>query len=228
MKKIQREIARGQRQPDEENPFELFIGSTDIRYCYYKESHRILGAQPFCPFPSQFFVFAPRNSTDSVSFHFFAGQTFGVCVLQDFQALTPNLLARTIETVEGGGLVILLLKTMHSLKQLYTMSMVNSSIAMRISCSNFSCILYFFSVAVSFLPSCWCSAVLRCLSFLLFALSWLCLQFFRSCECKQDVHSRYRTEAHQDVVNRFNERFLLSLGLCKVGVDSFFISAISL
>ena len=24
--------------------------------------------------------------------------------------------------------------------------------------------------------------------------------------CVQDVHSRYRTEAHQDVVGRFNER----------------------
>ena len=39
------------------------------------------------------------------------------------QALTPNLLARTIETIEGGGLVILLLKTVTSLKQLYAMSM---------------------------------------------------------------------------------------------------------
>jgi len=29
-----------------------------------------------------------------------------------------------------------------------------------------------------------------------------------------DVHSRYRTEAHQDVVARFNERFILSLGSC--------------
>ena len=47
-----------------------------------------------------------------------------MCVLQDFEALTPNLLARTIETVEGGGLVVLLLKTMTSLKQLYTMAMV--------------------------------------------------------------------------------------------------------
>lgn len=47
-----------------------------------------------------------------------------MCILQDFEALTPNLLARTIETVEGGGLVILLLKTMTSLKQLYTMTMV--------------------------------------------------------------------------------------------------------
>lgn len=51
------------------------------------------------------------------------GKTYGVCVLQDFEALTPNLLARTIETVEGGGLVILLLKTVQSLKQLYTMNM---------------------------------------------------------------------------------------------------------
>lgn len=47
-----------------------------------------------------------------------------MCILQDFEAVTPNLLARTIETVEGGGLVILLLKTMTSLRQLYTMTMV--------------------------------------------------------------------------------------------------------
>jgi N-acetyltransferase 10 len=45
------------------------------------------------------------------------GQTFGMCVLQDFEALTPNLLARTIETVEGGGLVVILLRTVQSLKQ---------------------------------------------------------------------------------------------------------------
>jgi N-acetyltransferase 10 len=61
---------------------------------YYKESHKILG------------------------------NTYGMCVLQDFEAITPNLLARTIETVEGGGLVVLLLKTMTSLKQLYAMTMV--------------------------------------------------------------------------------------------------------
>ncbi len=30
-----------------------------------------------------------------------------------------------------------------------------------------------------------------------------------------DVHSRYRTEAHSDVVARFNERFILSLGSCE-------------
>ena len=58
--------------------------------------------------------------------------------------MSPNLLARTVETVEGGGLVILLLRSMDSLRQLYTLSM--------------------------------------------------------------DVHARFRTQAHQDVVGRFNER----------------------
>mmetsp|Transcript_15012 Transcript_15012/g.29501 ORF Transcript_15012/g.29501 Transcript_15012/m.29501 type:complete len:1039 (-) Transcript_15012:64-3180(-) len=122
-RKMKRDIARGLKNVDEENPFELFIGCTDIKYTYYKDSHRVLG------------------------------NTYGMCVLQDFAALTPNLLARTIETVEGGGIVVLLLNSMTSLKQLYTMSM--------------------------------------------------------------DCHSRFRTEAHQDVVARFNERFLLSLGTCK-------------
>ncbi len=95
----------------------------NIRYVYYKETDKILG------------------------------NTYGMCILQDFEAITPNLLARTIETVEGGGLVLLLLKGMTSLKQLYTLSM--------------------------------------------------------------DIHSRYRTEAHNDVVARFNERFILSLGSCQ-------------
>lgn len=103
-----------------EDPFELFLSGTTIRFCYYKESQKILGS------------------------------TYGMCVLQDFEALTPNLLARTLETVQGGGMVVLLLKSLTSLKQLFTMTM--------------------------------------------------------------DVHARYRTEARSDVVGRFNERFLLSLG----------------
>ncbi|RKP27939.1 putative nucleolar ATPase Kre33, partial [Syncephalis pseudoplumigaleata] len=121
--KIKKEIKRGIREANEEDPFELFISVTNIRYTYYKETHKVLG------------------------------QTFGMCVLQDFEALTPNLLARTIETVEGGGIVVLLLRTMSSLRKLYTMTM--------------------------------------------------------------DVHARYRTEAHDDVTARFNERFILSLGACE-------------
>ncbi|KAK3319898.1 GNAT acetyltransferase 2-domain-containing protein [Cercophora scortea] len=121
--KIKKEIKRGTREANQEDPFELFISLHDIRYVYYKETEKILG------------------------------NTYGICILQDFEAITPNILARCIETVEGGGLVILLLKGMNSLKQLYTMSM--------------------------------------------------------------DVHSRYRTEAYDDVVARFNERFILSLGGCE-------------
>ncbi|EJD45688.1 DUF699-domain-containing protein [Auricularia subglabra TFB-10046 SS5] len=91
--KIKRDVKRGVREPNEQDPFEIFVTVTDIRYTYYKDSQKILG------------------------------NTYGMCVLQDFEALTPNLLARTIETVEGGGLIVLLLKTMSSLKQLYTMTM---------------------------------------------------------------------------------------------------------
>ena len=120
--KIKKEIKRGIREANTEDPFELFVSLNNIRYVYYKETDKILG------------------------------NTYGMCILQDFEAITPNLLARTVETVEGGGLVVLLLKGMTSLKQLYTLSM--------------------------------------------------------------DIHSRYRTEAHDDVTARFNERFILSLGKC--------------
>uniref|UniRef100_A0A8C2Y275 RNA cytidine acetyltransferase n=1 Tax=Capra hircus TaxID=9925 RepID=A0A8C2Y275_CAPHI len=113
MRQLQKKIKNGTLNIKQDDPFELFVAATNIRYCYYNETHKILG------------------------------NTFGMCVLQDFEALTPNLLARTVETVEGGGLVVILLRTMNSLKQLY------------------------------------------------------------------------RTEAHQDVVGRFNERFILSLASCK-------------
>ncbi|KAJ2359321.1 N-acetyltransferase 10 [Coemansia erecta] len=137
--KLKRDIKRGVREANEEDPFEMFITVTDIRYTYYKETHKVLG------------------------------NTYGMCVLQDFEALTPNILARTIETVEGGGVVVLLLKTMRSLKQLYAMTM--------------------------------------------------------------DVHARYRTEVHGDVVARFNERFILSLAdnrACLVVDDELNVLPISL
>lgn len=125
MKKLKRDKARGLSNSATDGSadnFELFISQTDITWCYYKDSHRVLGT------------------------------TVNLLVLQDFEALTPNLMARTIETVAGGGLVIFLLRTVKSLKQLYAMSM--------------------------------------------------------------DVHARYRTESAGDVVPRFNERFILSLGKC--------------
>lgn len=91
--KIKNDIKRGIREKGEGDPFELFVSLTDIRYCYYKDTPKILG------------------------------QTYGMLILQDFEAVTPNMLARTIETVEGGGTVILLLKTMSSLRQLYSLGM---------------------------------------------------------------------------------------------------------
>ena len=84
---------KGLYDPNEENAFELFITSTDIKYVYYHETQRVLG------------------------------NTFGMLVLQDFEAITPNLLCRTIETVQGGGVVVFLFNNMTSLKQLYTISM---------------------------------------------------------------------------------------------------------
>ncbi|KAJ1615011.1 KRE33p like superfamily I ATPAse fused to an acetylase [Cryptosporidium canis] len=72
-----------------EDPFELFVTNADIRYCYYKDSHSILG------------------------------RTFGMCILQDFEAITPNILCRTIETVSGGGVICITLQTMSSLRNLY-------------------------------------------------------------------------------------------------------------
>ncbi|KAK9876744.1 hypothetical protein WA026_014982 [Henosepilachna vigintioctopunctata] len=123
MKKLQHKIQVGMLNVDEDDPFELFLVSTTIRFCHYMETQRILGS------------------------------TYGMCILQDFEALTPNLLARTIETVEGGGLIVILLKSVSSLRQFYSMSM--------------------------------------------------------------DVHQKLRTEAHKDVVCRFNERFFLSLVSCE-------------
>ncbi|OVA17017.1 GNAT domain [Macleaya cordata] len=83
----------GLLDPEKVDPFSLFVESGGLTYCLYKDSERILG------------------------------NTFGMCILQDFEALTPNLLARTIETVEGGGLVVLLLRSLSSLTSLYTMVM---------------------------------------------------------------------------------------------------------
>ena len=45
MRKMQKKIKSGKLATGDKNsdPFELFIASTDIRYCYYKETHKILG-----------------------------------------------------------------------------------------------------------------------------------------------------------------------------------------
>jgi N-acetyltransferase 10 len=93
MKMLQKRIKEGTMEVNEDDPFELFICATEIRWTYYKDTQKILG------------------------------KTYDMLVLQDFEAITPNLLARTIETIAGGGLVIFLFKSLQSLKQLYALSM---------------------------------------------------------------------------------------------------------
>lgn len=93
LKQIKKMETKGNLDKDEIGQIEQFMSSKDIRFCFYKDSHKILG------------------------------RTFGMCVLQDFESLTPNVLCRTMETVEGGGIVVMLFNTMTSLKQLYTISM---------------------------------------------------------------------------------------------------------
>lgn len=92
-KQVKKLMQRGLLDPEKVDAFSLFIKTGGITYCLYKDSERVLG------------------------------QTFGMCILQDFESLTPNLLARTIETVEGGGLIVLLLRSLSSLTSLYTMVM---------------------------------------------------------------------------------------------------------
>jgi tRNA(Met) C34 N-acetyltransferase TmcA len=57
--------------------------------------------------------------------HKVLGNTFGMLVLQDFESITPNVLARTIETVEGGGCVLLLLKVRSSINNACFIHLLN-------------------------------------------------------------------------------------------------------
>lgn len=43
MRQIKKMAQRGLLDPEQEDPFSLFVASTDIRYCYYHDTHKILG-----------------------------------------------------------------------------------------------------------------------------------------------------------------------------------------
>ena len=43
MRDIQHKIRAGIKDKDEADPLEMFVSSTNIRYCYYHETHKILG-----------------------------------------------------------------------------------------------------------------------------------------------------------------------------------------
>lgn len=66
-----------------------FTKSSDIRYCYYKETKKILG------------------------------NTYGMCILSEFESMTPNSMARIVESVQGGGTIIFLMDTSNYNKNLH-------------------------------------------------------------------------------------------------------------
>lgn len=43
MKQLKKMMHRGLLDPEKDDPFSLFVTSTDIRYCYYAETEKILG-----------------------------------------------------------------------------------------------------------------------------------------------------------------------------------------
>jgi len=43
MRQLQKKLKSGTLDLKQDDPFELFIAATTIRYCYYAESHKILG-----------------------------------------------------------------------------------------------------------------------------------------------------------------------------------------
>lgn len=43
MRQLQKKIKSGTLNIKQDDPFELFIAATNIRYCYYNETHKILG-----------------------------------------------------------------------------------------------------------------------------------------------------------------------------------------
>lgn len=125
-KQIKKLMQRGLLDPEKADPFSLFMETSDITYCLYRDSERVLGNTfGMCilqVLPEAFVLF---HLVKSAILGFLVAEFSLLMMLQDFEALTPNLLARTIETVEGGGLIILLLRSLSSLTSLYTMVMVS-------------------------------------------------------------------------------------------------------
>lgn len=72
---------------------EKFFDSTTIRYCFYHETKKIVG------------------------------NTYGLCILEDFESITPNSLARLVETVDGGGIIVFLLEVSETISNFHNISM---------------------------------------------------------------------------------------------------------
>lgn len=73
---------------EEDSDFFKWIKTQDPEYIAYKESNRVLG------------------------------RTCDMLILQDFEALTPNMIACSMETVKGGGAIVLLLDREKSINEI--------------------------------------------------------------------------------------------------------------
>jgi len=93
VKELKKYSEKGILDTDLASDIDLFLNSKNVRFTKYSTSSSVLG------------------------------QTFDMLVLQDFEAITPNILARTVETVAGGGVIMLLLETMKTLEDLYSVTM---------------------------------------------------------------------------------------------------------
>ncbi|EZG43113.1 putative N-acetyltransferase [Gregarina niphandrodes] len=88
-KQISKRKSRGTYDAEAEDPFWLFQQGTKVTYCRYRDSNRLMG------------------------------NTYDFLVLQDFEAITPNVLCRVVETVAGGGLIVLAIKSVQTFQELF-------------------------------------------------------------------------------------------------------------
>ena len=70
-----KKMNKGVFEVNDENAFDLFISTADIKLCYYHDTQCIL-----C-------------------------NIYGMLILQHFEAITPNLLCRITETVHDGDII---------------------------------------------------------------------------------------------------------------------------
>ena len=81
---------------DEADLIDIFFKVNNLSYCKYDESHRVLG------------------------------RSYDMVILQDFENLTPNIMAKTIETCRGPGIVLFLVKKLKDLKDIFNISLESS------------------------------------------------------------------------------------------------------
>ncbi|WUR04213.1 RNA cytidine acetlytransferase (KRE33) [Vairimorpha necatrix] len=87
-KNIVKEVKTAQNSEEDQSKLNEFFKAQDIQFVSYNESEKILG------------------------------QTVDMLILQDFESLTPNLIALSVETVRGGGIIVLLLDNVNSIESM--------------------------------------------------------------------------------------------------------------